>query len=120
MPAKKHLIRTALLWATLIGFMMLTRPQKLPALLLIVPFVLLFAALVHSWVLLVPFARHLTGKRGYAGSRRLRFTVCGGLVLVLVLQSLGQLTVRDFCTIIAIMSLGYLYVGRSRSQSAGR
>jgi len=120
MSSKKHLIRTCILWGLLLGFMMLTRPQKLPVLLLIVPFVLLFAALVYTWVLLVPLGRHLTGKRGYPGSRRLRLTVCGGLVLVLVLQSLGQLTVRDFCTIVAIAALGYLYIGRSRSQANNR
>jgi len=46
--------------------------------------------------------------------RQLGMAVCGSLVLLLVLQSLGQLTVRDVVTLLAILSLGYVYVARSQ------
>jgi hypothetical protein len=120
MNTKKQIIRTATIWVVLIGFMMLTQPQKLPVLLLVVPFVLLFAGLLNIWALLVPLTLRITGRRGYQGSKRLRYTVCGSLVLLAVMQSLGQLTLRDVGTIIAIAVIGYVYIGRSRSQLAGR
>jgi len=120
MDIRKHLIRTGIAWASLLGFMLLFRPQSLPVILLIVPFVLLFVALMSLWGLIVPLIRRVTGKRGYAGSRRLRITVCGSLVLLIILQSLGQLTIRDVGTILAIAVLGYLYIGRSRSEPTTR
>jgi hypothetical protein len=107
-------------WLLLLGFMMLSQPQKLPVLLLIVPFVLLFVALMSTWAVVVPALHRLLGKRGYAGARRLRVTVCGSAVLLIILQSLGQLTLRDMITIGAIAVLGYLYVGRSRSERQGK
>jgi hypothetical protein len=115
MDTKQRIIRTSVAWAALLLFMTLSHPQHLPVFLLIVPFVLLFWALISLWGLVVPFLRRLVGKRGYSGSRRLRFTVCGSLVLLIILQSLGQLTVRDVGTIAAIAVIGYLYIGRSRS-----
>jgi hypothetical protein len=116
---KQSIIRAVALWLVLLIFMMLTTPQKMPVLLLVVPFVLLFAALMSTWVALVPIARRIVGQRGYAGSPRLRITICGSIVLILVLQSLGQLTLRDLITIIAIAVIGYVYIGRSHDQSRG-
>jgi hypothetical protein len=84
---------------------------------LIIPFVLLFVALMSLWSLVVPLLHRLFGQRGYAGSRRLRITVCGSLVLFIIMQSLGQLTLRDLLTIVAIAAVGYIYIGRSRSES---
>lgn len=115
MENKPHIIRAGIAWAVLLGFMLVSQPQKLPVILLVVPFVLLFVALMSTWVALVPIARRLVGKRGYAGSPRLRVTVCGSVVLLMVMQSLGQLMVRDMLTILAIVTIGYLYLGRSRS-----
>jgi len=114
---KKHhtTIKIAAPWVLLLGFMVVTQPQKLPVLLLIVPFVLLFVALMNTWAVGVPALRRLLGKRGYAGALRLRVAVCGSLVLLIILQSLGQLTLRDMLTIGAIVVIGYLYVARSRS-----
>lgn len=120
MQIKKYLTRTIVAWVVLLAFMMVSRPQKLAVLLLIVPFVLLFTALVSSWSLIVAVLHRLSGKRTYAGNRRLRLTVCGSLVLCLILQSLGQLTLRDFFTIVAIAGLGYAYIGRSRSTQSTR
>jgi hypothetical protein len=120
MDSKKQLLRTGFAWICLTVFMMCTKPQNLPVLLLIVPFVLLFVALMSTWGLVVPVLHRLMGQRGYAGSRRLRVTVCGSVVLLIILQSLGQLTLRDLLTIVAIAIIGYLYIGRSRSTDTGR
>jgi hypothetical protein len=115
MDTKKRIVRTIAAWTALLAFMMISNPQHLPVILLIVPFILLFIALIMLWGLVVPLLRRLLGRRGYEGSRRLRITVCGSLVLLLIMQSLGQLTIRDFGTIVAIAVIGYLYIGRSRS-----
>jgi hypothetical protein len=120
MQIKKQLIQTLVAWGALLVFMMVFRPQNIPVLLLVVPFVLLFVALMSLWGLVVPVLRRITGRRGYAGSRRLKVTVCGSIVLLLVLQSLGQLTLRDVGTIVAIAVLGYVYIGRSRSVISNR
>lgn len=115
MNQKRYIVRAVVAWVLLGGFMMLSQPQKMPVLLLIVPFVLLFSALTYTWLVIAPLLRRLVGKRGYAGSPRLRITVCGSIVLLMVMQSLGQLTLRDVLTIVAIATIGYLYIGRSRS-----
>ena len=117
MDIKKRAIKTGVAWVILGAFLMLSNPQDLPVLLLIVPFILLFWALVSLWGLVIPFLRHSFGQRGYEGSRRLRFTICGAIVVMIIMQSLGQLTVRDFFTMMAIGAIGYLYIGRSRSSS---
>ena len=85
-------------------------PSKLPVVLLIVPFVLLFLACYSIWELIVGLGvRHSVQRRP---PRRLGIVVCIGVVLLLVLQSLGQLTLRDVVTVAGIVLLGYLYAGR--------
>lgn len=113
MKLKQQALRTALTWGILGLFMLVSRPDKLPVVVLIVPFVLLFIALMSLSGLLQALY-HRYGTRGKADRLgwRLRVTVCISLVLVLVLQSLGQLTLRDVATIVAIAIIGYLYVGR--------
>jgi hypothetical protein len=117
MTIKHYILRTAASWIFLLGFMLLTEPQNLPVLLLIVPFVLLFVACSSLWKLVSAIVQHYRLERAAENrARRLRYTVCGGLVVLLVLQSLGQLTVRDVLTIAAIAVIGYLYIGRARPQ----
>lgn len=114
MKLKQQALRTALTWGILGVFMLVSRPEKLPVVVLIVPFVLLFIALMSlAGLLQALYHRYGTRDRvDHLGRRRLRVTVCISLVLVLVLQSLGQLTLRDVATIVAIAIIGYLYVGR--------
>jgi hypothetical protein len=107
-------------WAILLGFMVLSQPQKLPVLLLIVPFILLLIALMNTWKVAVPLLYRLVGKRGRVSTARLRVAACGSVVLLLVLQSLGQLTLRDVLTILAIIVIGYVYSGRSRPEQQGK
>ena len=85
-------------------------PNKLPVVLLIVPFVLLFVACYSVWDLMLGLR-----VRYFARSqppRRLGIVVCVSVVLLLILQSLGQLTLRDVVTVAGIVLLGYLYAGR--------
>jgi hypothetical protein len=47
--------------------------------------------------------------------RRLGAIVCVSAVLLLTLQSLGQLTLRDVLTVAGIVSIAYVYTGRLSS-----
>jgi hypothetical protein len=101
--------------------MMVSKPDGLPVIGLIVPFVLLFFALYSTWRLLgLLRARYTTQGGELRGRPRLGVAVCLSLVLLLVLQSLGQLTVKDVVTVGAIAVLGYLYMTRNRNVSAPR
>lgn len=112
MNLKRQLFWTALAWISLAVFMGLSDPTKLSVVLLIVPFVLLFAACYGLWELLQEIGLRLFGRP--RSSKRLGAVVCISVVLLLVLQSLGQLTLRDVITVAAIVSVGYLYVGRMK------
>lgn len=114
MNIRKQAVRTGMAWGVLGTCMLLTRPTELPVVLLIVPFVLLAVAFYNMWLLIglvrirysnKPVAPVLHAKLG------LVISVCA--VLLLVLQSLGQLTVRDVVTLLAAVGLGYLYLTRS-------
>ncbi|HSX30294.1 MAG TPA: hypothetical protein VLE99_00030 [Candidatus Saccharimonadales bacterium] len=112
---KRKITYAAAAWAALFSFLLLIRPDNLPVVVLIVPFVLLFLALYQLWGLLALFGPRYLGSSGkMAAHPRLGMVACGTIVLLLVLQSLGQLSLRDVFTVLAILMLGYLYLGRSR------
>jgi len=94
---------------------MLFQPDKMPVVGLIVPFVLLFLALYNLWTLAgMIHARYFAKEEGPKPHKNLGMTLSGSAVLLLVLQSLGQLTLRDIVTVVASVVLGYLYLARSR------
>ncbi len=84
-----------------------TDPQSLPAVVLIVPFVLLFIAFASIIYM-------LAGYMGLSFSARFRTGLVGASapVAVVVLQSLGQLTPRDTLVIFALFALVYFYMSR--------
>jgi len=85
-----------------------TQPAKLPSFVLIVPFLLIFLVLTLGISLLVGWrSSTLTAKN-------LRIGALGAAlpVLLLVLQSIGQLIVRDVFIIVLLFTLGYFYVAR--------
>ena len=95
--------------------MTLFRPGNLPVVTLIVPFVLVYVAFYNLWRLFgLVRLRYFVKDGEWKPHRHLGMAVCGSLVLLLVLQSLGQLTLRDVVTLVAIVALGYVYVARSR------
>jgi hypothetical protein len=110
MKLNRRILRTALVWVFLVVFMMVTTPDRLPVVLLIVPFVLFFAACYESWELLQQIRTDYFGHDRLP--KRLGAVVCICAALLLVLQSLGQLTLRDVITLASIVFLGYLYAGR--------
>jgi len=110
---RQRIVHTVTAWAALLLFMALFRPQHLPVEGLIVPFLLLFAALYSLWNLSIAL-RVRYGQNTALPHKHLGAVLCVGVVLLIVLQSLGQLTLRDVITLIAVISLGYLYLARSQ------
>jgi hypothetical protein len=94
-----------LLLAVLLGS---TQPAKLPSVVLIVPFALMFAILALTIALAVGW-RH-----GGMSARALRAGFLGATlpILLLILQSVGQLTVRDALTLFALFAITYFYMSK--------
>jgi len=97
----------------LLLILLFTDPKGLPSVVLIAPFLLLFVMLL----LLISF---MVGKYGIGRSKRLRIGLIGSSipVLLLVLQSLGQLTVRDALAIFVLFGIAYFYIARFGTQTA--
>jgi len=85
-----------------------TQPARLPSAVLIVPFALMFAILALTISLAIGW-RH-----GGMSARALRAGFLGAVlpILLLVLQSVGQLTVRDALTLFALFGITYFYMSK--------
>lgn len=104
---KKPLVVIAACSLLLLGIFFATDPEKVPAFALVLPFVLcaiiLFTAIV--WLLRL---------KGVSRGKAIRVAVlCSGLpMIVLVLQSVGQLTIKDVIALTAVFLLSYFYMSR--------
>ena len=87
----------------------MTDPATLPIPLLIGPFALLFIAIYVTLGVLMEKYAHQSHPR----VKRIAFAGSSVIVLALALQSLGQLTVRDVLVSIAVITIGYFYIGRT-------
>lgn len=115
MNLKQQLVKTAAAWGFLLAFMTLFRPDNLPVVVLIVPFVMVYIAFYSFWRLFgLVRARYFVKDGEWKPHRQLGMAICGSAVLLLVLQSLGQLSLRDVVTVIGVIVLGYFYLARSR------
>ncbi len=101
--AKAAIISSIILLLILLN----TDPQSLPAVVLIAPFILLFVAFASAIYL-------MAGYLGLSGPVRLRTGFVGAFapVVLMILQSLGQLTLRDTLVIFALFVLVYFYISR--------
>jgi hypothetical protein len=118
MNLKQQTYKMVSAWLALALFMGFTQPSNLPVVGLILPFALLYMGLYHTWRLLSGLRlRYILAAPERTPGRRVAVVVCLSAVLLAVLESLGQLTVRDVSTIGAIFILGYLYIARSRVSS---
>jgi hypothetical protein len=89
-----------------------TQPTKLPSFVLIVPFLLMFCALALGISLIIAWrSSKLTAKNVRIGALGAALPI-----LLLVLQSIGQLTVRDVLIIVVLFVLAYFYVARMAMQ----
>lgn len=93
--------------------LLLTDPRELPSVMLVTPFLLLFMILALGISLLLRYYGLAAGKR-----LRMAMVMAAFPTLLLVLQSLGQLTVRDTLAIVALFGIAYFYLSRFGVQSA--
>jgi hypothetical protein len=96
------------LYAAVPIFLLSTNPEHLPLLLLWVPFLLLGAVLYIS-------ARILGGRHGHLHGRRLTsISIIAAVlpVLLLILSSIDQLTLRDTVIAVALILAGIFYLQR--------
>lgn len=93
--------------ALLFILVLTTQPSKLPSLVLILPFIFVFTAIwTFSYAV---FQKYSLSK---LRSVRLSLVLAGLPVSLMLLQSIGQLTVRDVITILAFFGLAYFYISR--------
>lgn len=91
----------------LLLLMVTTHPAQLPATMLILPFLLIFVVFT---LLCIGFLRW----QGLPAGKSIRLSLMGAALpmLILILQSLGQLTIRDLLTIVALFGIMYFYLSR--------
>ncbi len=94
----------------LLVIMVTTRPTQLPAVFLVIPFILVFSILGLCASLLIGWSQGSltikTVRRGFL----LALLPC----LLIVLHAIGQLTVRDTVTLGLLSVIAYFYVVKSR------
>jgi hypothetical protein len=111
----RHTLRLAgLCLLLLLVFILSTNPQTLPSVLLILPFILVF---IFVFLTLLSIGT----SRGVMRAKAARVAVFGAALptLILVLQSLGQLTLRDVLTILVLFCMAYFYMTRFTGRVQG-
>jgi len=99
--------------AALVLLMGTTQPSHVPSLVLMVPFVILFVILSTAAASLLGW-----GQGGpTAKTLRTGAFIAALPMLLLVLQSLGQLTLRDVATILILFSLTYFYISKIKAST---
>jgi hypothetical protein len=109
----KKVFKIGATYVAAIIFLLSTSPKKLPSVMLVIPFALFFLALYLS----AKTVLERNEEQSRQGAQVLRprlgaFLAAGFPVLLLVLQSIGQLTVKDLGTAVAIFTISYFYVAR--------
>ena len=114
-----RILRSVALYLFVILLLMVTSPKNIPSVLLIVPFVLLFVA---NFMTVTVILDRINGRINapsarvyFSRPRMIAVLIAGFPVLLLVLQSIGQLTVRDTLTACVIFILAYFYIVKSSS-----
>ncbi|HEX8226246.1 MAG TPA: hypothetical protein VF572_00065 [Candidatus Saccharimonadales bacterium] len=98
---------------TSVAYFSLTTPRSVQSVLLIVGFILLGLTLYGILTIILT----VTGLHGRLSVRNRRSILITGTVfpvLLLMLQSIGQLTVRDILTLSGVFLIGIFYTGRMR------
>ena len=105
---KKHILRVSLVVVALLMLFMTTDPRNLPSFLLIVPFAVFFVLIfyVTKWMVI---------RRAGIRLRANRIAVLSASLptLLVVLLSLGQLTIKDVATVGILFVLSYFYIARN-------
>ena len=113
---RKQAARTALIWGILIIFMLFTRPVNMPVYILFIPFIMLAFGVFSLWQLIIMIYTHAGGKKDGELSRKQRaagISVSLLSVVIIGLQSIGEMTPKDVITV-SLLALGaYFYFVRN-------
>ena len=93
-------------------FFSLTDPQGLPPAMLVAGFIIIAAAL-YSGIRLLVKGLGLHGRLSSIQRNGLELGVTMVAIVLLALQSIGQLSLRDTITLVVLYLLGYFYVSRT-------
>lgn len=106
---KKPLIIACLGMIVLSILFFAINPAGVPAFILVLPFILLFIILMSLFLYIFEL------KKGIETKKSIKLAaLCASLpILLLVLQSIGQLTIRDTTTVSILFLLSYFYIARS-------
>jgi phosphatidylglycerophosphate synthase len=107
--------KAAVSWIILAMFMGITQPAKVPVWGLIIPFVILYFAVRYTLKAALENVTH-TNPRNLRLEKWLPLLVSVSTVVILALQSIGQLSLRDVTAVILVVALGYFYVHRNGSK----
>jgi hypothetical protein len=91
-----------------------THPRSMPSFVLLVPFVAIFVSLLS-----LSYAGLRFLGLGAARAIRASFLTSGLPTLLLVLQSIGQLTARDVLGVFVLLALSYFYLLRTSVSRPG-
>ena len=123
-PQIKRIAKVLVAWICTILLLLVTNPAKLPSALLITPFLFLFVAI---YLTVKESLRLMRGgdQNKIVGMKASRPRLIAGLiaafpVLLLVLQSIGQLTVWDILTVVALFIVAYFYIIKTSAIFPGR
>lgn len=115
---KNKITLYALLMIGLALFIMFTSPEKLPAVLLIVPFAAFFFLIFGLVAYILERFYRFTGRKNPVPSRLLPLMVSIVATLILTLSSLGQLTPRDLILVFILSVLASFYISKTRVRSS--
>lgn len=113
--APYRLIRITVLFAVLAVFMMAAHPVRVPAMLLVVPFLLMFACLYYAVLEIIRLFRPPSEGQALPAVHRPRLLaalIAAFPVLLLVLQSIMELTRWDVVIALALFLLAYVFISR--------
>jgi uncharacterized membrane protein len=109
MTTKRQKTKVIFSWGALLALILLTNPTRLPVPFLVLPFAILFIALYLSLSLLLQKYSRLHPTR----IKRTAAVSSSIVIVAFALQSLGQLTIRDVVVAVALIGIGYFYIGRT-------
>ncbi len=109
----KSLIVSTCLSISLAIVFLSTNPDKIPAIIFVVVFMLLYGLFVSLGLLMLSVLRRLDMLSWQRGKiMKTAFSVAGLPFILLLLQSLGQLTLKDVFLVMVLFFLLYFYFSR--------
>ena len=120
----KKVLKVLALWVCTVPLLILTNPTKLPSALLTAPFLLLFAAIYMTakeilYLMSSGEQNKVIGMR-VSRPRLIAVLIAAFPVLLLVLQSIGQLTTWDILTVVVLFIVAYFYIIKTAVVFPGR